>query len=254
MANWITVPEAAERYGREKITIWRIAKREKIPVQMRRESRKSAVRVVDADALEAYLRSVAVTDEEWLDRYMTLPQAADYLGCRPHTLENYMTYGRLPRKKAYCQRTRREVVVFEKKLIERFKAQVEARKVPPMPANPKKFIDQTRYRKLRELAVEEHEKLIEQEVPQERVLRRCLAVRLLMTSQFVDRSANPHYVGHLTAELVDQMESRILSGEVAVTIDRLPIRQRPDDYEGDSQRYCYSPVGIDRTYVRVGCR
>lgn len=251
--NWITVPEAAAKFGKTKVTIWRIAKREKIQVKVLHDTRKLGIRMIDADALEDYLKSMAVSEEEWLDRYMTLPQAAEYLGAKPHTLENYMTWGRLPRKKLYCQRTGRQVVVFERKFIERFKAQRDARQVPPMPANPKKFIEQTRSRKLRQLAAEEREKFVENECPKDKVARRKLAVRLLTTPQLIDNKANPHYVGYLTAELVDKIESQILSGEISITIDSLPMWHLKDNYQGDSQRYCYSPVGSDRSYVRVGC-
>lgn len=239
--RWISAVEAARKFRKSRTTIMRIAAEQKMPVKMTTGRRMRKTNYVDADRLEAYMRSKLIDRATLAAKYYTVSEAAEYLDVPRHMIDLWAQKGKIARKKVYCPFSGQPIVVIRKAEAERFKTE---------------FLARSRYRSMAATAAmaircNTRDSEIEQEMPAERIELRKYAVRLLTTRQLINGKPNPYRSETLSDEEVDQMERQIVAGLVTVTLDQLPIRWRVGKGYGETQHYVYSPIGRDRTYQRV---
>jgi hypothetical protein len=236
---WISAVDAARKFRKSRTTIMRIATEQKMPMRQARGSGTKTANYIDADRLEAFIRSKTIDRQTLAAEYFTIAQTAEYLDVPRHAIDSWMKKGKIAREKLHCPLSGQLIVVIRKSEVERFKTE---------------FLDRSRYRSMAATAAmaircAQRDSEVEQEMPEERIELRKYAVRLLTTRKLMDGTQNPYHTGKTTDEMIDATERRIVAGNVSVTRDQLPMRL--DSTSGESQHYVYSPTGRDRTYQRV---
>lgn len=251
MASWMTIQNARKKWGMSYSGVFKAALKRDVPI--RRAAVKPGgpeVAWIDVDAFQrVYVDEVNVPDSEIGQKWLLNHQAEAVIGVKSSTIKVLIAEGRL---------RYRRVILGPRKLLRRIVLREDAERIrderdrmkperQPLPKVDRMAI----WLRVAKESERRHDEESERELPQDLIALRALAVRLLTTPTFIDLSNNPYYVGHLTERLVDDMEARILSGEVTITADRLPIRRRVEDANRASQHYVYASVGQDRTFVRV---
>lgn len=236
---WISAVEAARRFKKSRTTIMRIATEQKMPMRQATGLRTRTTNFIDLTRLEAYIRSKSIDRDRLAAEYYTIGQAAEYLNVPRHMIDLWAKKGKIAREKLHCPFSGQTIVVIKKSEADRFRLE---------------FLDRSRYRSMAATAAmaircAQRDSEVENEMPEERIELRKYAVRLLTTRKLMDGTQNPYYTGKTTDEMLDDIERRIMAGEVSVTRDQLPMRL--DSTGGESQHYVYSPIGRDRTYQRV---
>ena len=267
---WMTIQDARKKWGMSYSGVFKAALKRDIPIK--RAAVKPGgpeVAWIDVDAFQrVYVDEVNVPDSEIGQKWLLNHQAEAIIGVKSSTIDTLIAEGRLRyRRVIYGPRklVRRIVLREDAERVrdERDRLKAERRQLARMPKIKMPKPERQLLPKVDRMAIwlrvakeseRRHDEESERELPQDLIARRALAVRLLTTPQLIDLSQNPYYVGHLTERMVDDMEARILSGEVTLTADRLPIRRRVEDGNRASQHYVYASVGQDRTFVRVASR
>jgi len=267
---WMTIQDARKKWGMSYSGVFKAALKRDIPIK--RAAVKPGgpeVAWIDVDAFQrVYVDEVNVPDSEIGQKWLLNHQAEAIIGVKSSTIDTLIAEGRLRyRRVIYGPRklVRRIVLREDAERVrdERDRLKAERRQLARMPKIKMPKPERQLLPKVDRMAIwlrvakeseRRHDEESERELPQDLIARRALAVRLLTTPQLIDLSQNPYYVGHLTERMVDDMEARILSGEVTLTADRLPIRRRVEDGNRASQHYVYSPVGPDGTFMRVASR
>jgi hypothetical protein len=237
--RWISAVEAARKFRKSRTTIMRIAAEQKMPMRQATGKRTRKTNYIDADRLEAYMRAKLIDRATLAAKYYTVSEAAEYLNVPRHMIDLWTQKGKLARKKVHCPFSGQPIVVIRKAEAERFKTE---------------FLDRSRYRSMAAVAAmamrcNARDSEVELEMPEERIELRKYAVRLLTARKLIDETPNPYYTGKTTDNMIDDIERRIVAGDVSVDRGQLPMRLEGD--AGESQHYVYSPTGRDRTYVRV---
>jgi hypothetical protein len=266
----MTIQDARKKWGMSYSGVFKAALKREVPI--RRAAVKPGgpeVAWIDVDAFQrVYVDDVHVSDCEIGNKWLLNHQAEAIIGVKSSTIDVLIAEGRLRYRRVIHgprKLVRRIVLREDAERIrdERERMKAERRELARMPKIKLPKPERQPLPKVDRMAIwlmvakeseRRHDEESERDLPQDLIARRALAVRLLTTPTLVDLSPNPYYVGHLTERLVDDMEARILSGEVTLTADRLPIRRRVEDGNRASQHYVYSPVGPDRTFVRIASR
>lgn len=238
---WISAVEAARKFKKSRTTIVRIATEQGLPTRKATGVRTRTTIFIDLHKLEAYIRSKSIDRDKMAAEYYTVGQAADHLEVPRHMIDLWAKKGKIAREKLHCPFSGQTIVVIKKSEADRFRME---------------FLDRSRYRSMAATAAmamrcAQRDSEVENEMPEERIELRKYAVRLLTTRKLVDGSLNPYRSETITDEMVDEIERRIIAGEVSVTPDQLTSRLRSGENCGESQHYVYSPTGRDGTYRRV---
>lgn len=264
---WMTIQDARKKWGMSYSGVFKAALKREVPI--RRAAIKPGgpeVAWIDVDAFQrVYVDEVNVPESEIGQKWLLNHQAEAVIGVKSSTIDTLIAEGRLryrrvihgPRKlvRRIVLREDAERVRDERDRMKAERRQLARMRKIPLPKPEKKLMTKVDrmeiWLRVAKESERRHDEESERELPQDLIARRELAVRLLTTPTLIDLTANPYYVGHLTERMVDDMEARILSGEVTLTADRLPIRRRVEDGNRASQHYVYASVGQDRTFVRV---
>jgi hypothetical protein len=217
----------------------RIATEQKMPMRKTTGVRTRTTIFIDLEKLEAYVKSKSIDRDTMAAEYYTVGQAAEYLNVPRHMIDLWTKKGKIAREKLSCPFSGQLIVVIRKSEADRFRME---------------FLDRSRYRSMAATAVmaircAQRDSEVEIEMPAERIELRKYAVRLLTTRKLMDGTQNPYHTVKATDEMIDDIERRIVAGNVSVTRDQLPMRL--DSTSGESQHYVYSPTGRDGTYRRV---
>lgn len=267
---WMTIQDARKKWGMSYSGVFKAALKREVPI--RRAAIKPGgpeVAWIDVDAFQrVYVDEVNVPESEIGQKWLLNHQAEAVIGVKSSTIDTLIAEGRLryrrvihgPRKlvRRIVLREDAERVRDERDRMKAERRQLARMRKIPLPKPEKKLMTKVDrmeiWLRVAKESERRHDEESERELPQDLIARRALAVRLLTTPTLIDLTANPYYVGHLTERMVDDMEARILSGEVTLTADRLPIRRRVEDGNRASQHYVYASVGQDRTFVRIASR
>jgi hypothetical protein len=267
---WMTIQDARKKWGMSYSGVFKAALKRDVPIKRQPKTIGGPdVAWIDVDAFQrVYVDEVNVPESEIGGKWLLNHQAEAVIGVRSSTIDTLIAEGRLRYRRVILgprKLVRRIVLREDAERIrdERDRMKAERRELAKLPKIKLPKPERQLLPKIDRMAIwlrvakeseRRHDEESERELPQDLIARRALAVRLLTTPTLIDLSPNPYYVGHLTERLVDEMEARILSGEVTITADRLPIRRRVEDGNRASQHYVYSPIGQDRTFVRIASR
>lgn len=252
--KWINLADAAKRWKKGKQTFLDIALREGIATKTEPSKYTRAMRFIDADAMERYLSSIAITEEDLRTRYMDVGEVATCLSISVQRVYFYVTRKILRCRKVHEPGGGKMISIFEREDVLELQRKREGGNIDPraqrrVSKSPRGESCQERQARLSA----EIDAQFEAQCGEGFALRRGLAVRLLNTPRLCDHTVNPHYNPCYGRADVDAMDERLKSGEIAITADMLPLRREYGDYEGDAQRYGYSTLRNDQTFRLVAC-
>lgn len=237
--NWLTIEEAAKRYGLSRDGLRAVSKRHKVPCMRVTQGWHVRRLLIDGDAIDAAMKRERIDPAAIGEEWFTTKQVKQMLGIGGTTLDAMIRGKQINRVKILEHGTNQRLNLFHRDEVARAKSHVDARaqtlrRGDAWRENPPPLVELVQItpldipgesdatRKARQSA--EYDAAIEQELPIEVIYRRGLAIRLLHTPYLVDASRNPHCLGRSAdRDEIEAMVLRLEAGEIAITARDLPV-------------------------------